>query len=83
MAKAKKRVAARKTSSKRGRANAKPARKMAAKRATSKKAKSKVQRAGRSTAKAAVKKTQPATTVETREVATMPVEMTTRSRVLA
>jgi hypothetical protein len=34
MAKAKKRVAARKKSSKRGKANAKPARKMAAKQAT-------------------------------------------------
>jgi hypothetical protein len=52
MAKAKKRVAARKKGSKRGRATVKPARKMAVKLATSKKIKSKVRRAGiRATAK--------------------------------
>ena len=46
MAKAKKRVAARKNSSKRGNVSTKPARKFAAKRATPKKAKSKTRRAG-------------------------------------
>jgi hypothetical protein len=55
MAKAKKRVAARKKISKRGKASAKPARKKAAKHTTSKKAKSKV-RAGRTTPKSAAKK---------------------------
>jgi hypothetical protein len=44
MVKAKKRVAIRKKSSKRGKASAKPARKKAAKRTTPKKAKSKVRR---------------------------------------
>ena len=73
MAKAKKRVAARKKSSKRGKANAKPARKMAAKHATPKKAKSKVQRAGMRTKKPAPKKRQALEPVETRQVAAMPV----------
>src|SRR5260370_27037826 len=53
MAKAKKRVAARKKSSKRGKASVKPTRKKAAKRATPKKAKSKVRRASKSTPKLA------------------------------
>ena len=48
MAKAKKRVAARKKSLKRSTAKAKPARKLAAKHVTPKKAKSKVRRAGMS-----------------------------------
>jgi hypothetical protein len=73
MAKAKKRVAARKKSSKRGKANAKPARKMAAKKATPKKAKSKVQRAGMSAKKPAPKKKQALEPMEKREVAAMPV----------
>jgi hypothetical protein len=77
MAKTKKRVAARKKNSKRGKANAKPARKMAAKHATPKKAKSKVQRAGRSAKKSAAKKKQPPEMVETRQVAATPVEATT------
>jgi hypothetical protein len=47
MAKAKKRVAARKKSSKRGKASAKPARKKAAKRMTPKQAKSKVRGAAK------------------------------------
>jgi hypothetical protein len=55
MAKAKKRVAARKQSSKRGKASAKPAPKKAAKRATPKKAKSKVARASTSATKPAAK----------------------------
>ena len=49
MAKAKKRVAVRKKSSKRGKASTKPARKMATKHPTLKKTKSKVQRARMST----------------------------------
>jgi hypothetical protein len=56
MAKAKKRVAARKKSSKRGKANAKPARKLAAKQATSRKAKSKVKRTAMSAKKQSAKK---------------------------
>jgi hypothetical protein len=56
MAKAKKRVATRKKSSKRGKASAKPGRKRAAKRATLKKAKSKVQRAGSGAPKPGVNK---------------------------
>jgi hypothetical protein len=59
MAKAKKRVATRKKSSKRGKASVKPARKKAAKRTTPKKAKSKVQRAGSGGPKPAVKKKRP------------------------
>ena len=59
MAKAKKRVATRKKSSKRGKARAKPARKTAAKRTAAKKAKSKVRRAGGGAPKPAVKKKRP------------------------
>ena len=59
MAKAKKRVATRKKSSKRGKARAKPARKKAAKAQTSKQAKSKVRRAGSGAPKPAVKKKRP------------------------
>ena len=59
MAKAKKRVATRKKSSKRGKARAKPARKKAAKRTTSKQAKSKVRRAGSGAPKPAIKKKRP------------------------
>ena len=59
MAKAKKRVATRKKSSKRGKASAKPARKKAAKRTKPKQAKSKVRRAGSGAPKPAVKKKRP------------------------
>jgi hypothetical protein len=59
MAKAKKRVATRKKSSKRGKAGAKPARKKAAKRTPPKHAKSKVRRAGSAAPKPAVKKKRP------------------------
>jgi len=76
MAKAKKRVAARKKSSKRGKASARPARKMAAKHAMPKKAKSKVQRAGMSAKKPAAKKKRPPEIAERRQVAEMPVETT-------
>jgi hypothetical protein len=79
MAKAKKRVAARKKSSKRGKASVKPARKKAAKRATTKKAKSKVQRSGMGVTKpAAKKKRRPKTAARkaTRKVAEVPFETT-------
>ena len=66
MAKAKKRVATRKKSSKRGKAGAKLGRKMAAKHAKPKKAKSKVQRAGMSAKKRAAKKQRQA--VETTKI---------------
>ena len=59
MAKAKKRVATRKKSSKRGKASVKPARKKAAKRTKPKQAKSKVRRAGGGAPKPAVKKKRP------------------------
>jgi hypothetical protein len=74
MAKAKKRVAARKKSSKRGKAKARPVRKMTAKRATPKKAKAKVQSASGSAKKPAAKRKQSPAMVETRQVAAMPVE---------
>jgi hypothetical protein len=76
MAKAKKRVAARKKSSKRGNVSAKPARKLAAKRATPKKAKSKARRAGMSAKKPAAEKKRPPDTAGRRQVAQMPVETT-------
>jgi hypothetical protein len=83
MAKAKKRVAARKKSSKRGKASAKPARKKTAKRATPKRAKSKVRRAGMSATKRAAKKKRPPKTVAKksprkapRQVAEVPIETT-------
>ena len=68
MAKAKKRVATRKKSSKRGNAGAKLGRKMAAKHAKPKKAKSKVQRAGMSAKKRAAKKQRPPGAVETTKI---------------
>jgi hypothetical protein len=74
MAKAKKRVAARKKGSKRGKPSAKPARKMAAKHATPKKAKSKVRRAGMSATKPVAKKKRPPETAERRQLVEMPVE---------
>ena len=67
MAKAKKRVATRKKSSKRGKAGA-LGRKMAAKHAKPKKAKSKVQRAGMSAKKRAAKKQRPPEAVETTKI---------------
>ena len=81
MAKAKKRVAARKQSSKRGKASArvsaKAARKIAAKRATPKKAKSRVRRAGLSARKPAASKRQEPEMVEALPVAEiMSVETT-------
>jgi hypothetical protein len=76
MAKAKKRVAARKKSLKRGKASTKPARKMAAKHTTPKKAKSKIQRAGMSAKKSAAKKKRPPETAERRQVAEVPVKTT-------
>jgi hypothetical protein len=74
MAKAKKRVAARKKTSKRGKANAKPARKLAAKQATPRKAKSKVKRTAVSAKKPAAKKKRPPEPVNTMQVAAMPIE---------
>jgi hypothetical protein len=59
MAKAKKRIATRKKSPKRGKASAKPARKTAAKRTTPNKAKSKVRRAAGIAPKPAAKKKPP------------------------
>jgi hypothetical protein len=79
MAKAKKRVAARKMSAKRGTASDNPARKKSAKRMTPKKVKSKVLRAGMSATKLAPKKKQPPkkTTGKTpRQVADVAVETT-------
>ena len=80
MAKAKKRVAARKQSSKRGKASArvsaKAARKIAAKRATLKKAKSRVRRAGMSARKSAASKRRKPEMVEALPVAEMSVETT-------
>jgi hypothetical protein len=74
MAKAKKRVATRKKSSKRGKASAKPARKKATKRTAPTKAKSKVRRAGKTATKpAALKKS---VRKAQREVAQVPVETT-------
>ena len=76
MAKAKKRVAARKKSSKRGKASARPARKMAAKHAMPKKAKSKIRRAGMSATKPVAKKKRPPETAERRQVMEMPAKTT-------
>jgi len=73
MAKAKKRVAARKKSSKRGKSSAKPARKMTARRTTPKKTKTKVRRAGMSAKKSPAKKKRPRETMERRPVAEVPV----------
>ena len=73
MAKAKKRVAVRKKSSKRGKASTKPASKMATKHPTPKKTKSKVQSAGMSTKKSPAKKKRPPETMERRPVAEVPV----------
>jgi hypothetical protein len=76
MAKAKKRVAERKKSSKRGKASAKPARKMAAKHVTLKKAKSKVRRAGLGAKKATAKRKRPRETAERQQVPQTVVETT-------
>jgi len=72
MAKAKKRVAAREGSSKRGKASAKPARKLTAKRAMAKKVSAKVRRAK----KPAAKQKRPQATTERAQAAEMPVETT-------
>ena len=80
MAKAKKRVAVSKKSSKRGKARAKPARKMAAKRATLKKMKSKTQRAGMSAKKSPAKKKRSPET--RRPVAETPVETTFKTTII-
>ena len=77
MAKAKKRVAARKKSSKRGKASAKPSRKM-----TAKKTKTKVRRAGMSAKKSPAKKKRPPETMERRPVAEMPVETTVETTII-
>jgi len=82
MAKAKKRVAVRKKSSKRGKASTKPARKMATKHPTLKKTKSTVQRAGMSTTKSPAKKKRPPETMERRPVAEMPVETTVETTII-
>jgi hypothetical protein len=75
MAKAKKRVAARKKSSKRGKASVKPTRKKAAKRAAPK-PKSKVRRASKSATKLPTEEKRVPAAAETR-VAEMAVETTT------
>ena len=82
MAKAKKRVAVSKKSSKRGKASAKPARKMVVKRATLKKVKSKVQRAGMSAKKSPAKKKRSPETMERRLVAEAPVETTVKATII-
>ena len=76
MAKAKKRVAARKRSSKRGKADDKPVRKLAAKQGTLRRAKSKVKRAAVSPNKPAAKKKRPTKPVKATLVAAMPIETT-------
>ena len=80
MAKAKKRVAARKQSSKRGKASAKvsakAARKIAAKRTTLKIAKSRVRRADMSARKSAARKRREPEMMEVLPVAKIPVETT-------
>jgi hypothetical protein len=76
MAKAKKRVAARKKSLKRGKASAKSAGKTRAKHATPKKAKSKAERARMSAAKPAARKKPSPGTAERKRVPEMPVETT-------
>ena len=76
MAKAKKRVAARKRSSKRGKADDKPVRKLAAKQGTLRRAKSKVKRAAVSANKPAAKKKRPTKPAKATLVAAMPIETT-------
>ena len=77
MAKAKKRVAVRKKSSKRGKASAKPRRKAMAKHTTLKKAKPKVQPTGMNAKKPTTRKKRSIKTVERPPVAEKPVETTT------
>ncbi len=79
MAKARRRVSARKKSSKRGKTIVKPAGKKAAKRATLKKAKSKVRRASQRVTKPAAKKKRASKTAARkppRQMAEVPVETT-------
>jgi hypothetical protein len=79
MAKAKKRVAAREKSSKRGKASGKPAHKKAAKRAMPKKAQSKVRGGGMSAPTSAAKEKRPpkiAARKAPRQVVEAPVETT-------
>jgi hypothetical protein len=76
MAKAKKRAAARKKTSKRGKASVKPARKMAAKRKTRKKAKSGLRHASKIAKKPTAEEKGVPEVAETR-VAEMAVETTT------
>jgi hypothetical protein len=77
MAKAKKRVAARKKSSKRGKAGGKPVRKLAPKQGALKKTKSKFKRTVVKTKKPAAMKKQPLRPVKAMQVAAMPTETTT------
>ena len=77
MAKAKKRVAVRKKSSKRGKASAKPRRKAMAKHTTLKKAKPKVQPTGMNAKKPTTTKKRSMKTMERVPVAEKPVETTT------
>ena len=73
---AKKHVAARKKSSKRRKANAKPARKLAAKRATPRKAKSKVKRTAVNAKRPAAKKKRPSQPMETaKPIETTPMDV--------
>jgi hypothetical protein len=74
MAKAKKRIAARKKTSKRGKVSAKPARKTGARHATPKKSKFKAPHAGISGSKPAAKKTRPLKTVQTPRQVTAAAE---------
>jgi hypothetical protein len=75
MAKAKKRVATRKKSSKRGKASAEPPRKKAAKRTTPKRAKSKVRRAVRRGAEPMAKKQRPSKIAERKVPRKAPRQM--------
>jgi hypothetical protein len=81
MAKAKKRVAARKKSSKRGKADGKPVRKLAAKQATLRKAKSKVKRTAVSANKPAAKKKRPLEPVKAMQVSAIPIETATMNAI--
>jgi hypothetical protein len=76
MVKAKKHVATRTKSSKRGKANAKPARKLAAKQVTPRKAKSKVKRTAVNAKRPAAKKKRPPQPMETaKPIETTPMDV--------